>query len=136
MPQSNLKVGHIAIAVKSLAEAEESVRRVFGMELSHEEVVPSQKVKVKFVELGGVRFEFLEPMAPDSPISKFLDKRGSGIHHVSFEVKDLESRLENLKKSQTRLINEKPVPGAENAQVAFLHPQAFLGVLLEFMQKP
>jgi len=136
MSHSSLKLGHIAIAVDSLVKAEDAVRRVFGQTLSPVEEVSSQKVRVRFVDLGGVRFEFLEPMSPDSPISKFIEKRGGGIHHVSFEVSDLETRLKNLKSGQIRLINETPVAGAEGCDVAFLHPAAFMGVLVELMQKP
>jgi methylmalonyl-CoA/ethylmalonyl-CoA epimerase len=136
MSQSALKLGHIAIAVESLEKAEDAVKKVFGLSLSPIEEVASQKVRVRFVDLGGVRFEFLEPTASDSPISKFIEKRGGGVHHVSFEVSDLETRLKNLKSSQVRLINESPVPGAEGCDVAFLHPASFMGVLVELMQKP
>lgn len=129
-----LKIAHIAVAVKSLAETMPALEKVLGLKSSSVEEVPTEKVRVQFVEMGGIRFEFLEPTADDSPIAKFLEKRGSGMHHVAFEVSDIRSRLKAMKDKQVPLIHETPKLGAEGCEVAFLHPKAVPGLLIEFVQ--
>ena len=132
---SDPKIAHIAVAVKSLSEAVKAVESVLGLKASAVEEVPSQKVRLQFIKIGGVRFEFLEPTSADSPISKFLEKRGNGIHHVALEVDRIDERLKTLKEKGIPLINETPVIGAEDCRIAFLHPKAMAGILTEFIDE-
>lgn len=130
------EIAHIAVAVPNLTEIMAKVAAVLGSESSEEEYVPSQKVKLKFTNIGGVRFEFLEPTSADSPISKFLEKRGSGIHHIALYVKNLDAKLKELQAKGVALINETPQTGAEGCKVAFLHPKALGGILVELVEDP
>ena len=130
------KIAHIAVAVKNLNEAVQAFENVLGLKASEIEEVPSQKVRLRFITLGGVRFEFLEPTSSDSPISKFLEKRGNGIHHIALEVENIDGRLSALKAKNIPLINETPVLGAEDCRVAFLHPKALGGILVELIEEP
>ncbi len=127
------KIDHVGIAVKNL-ENGLSFYRVLGLECRGRELVPSQQVEVAFIEVGESRVELLQPTGPDSPVARFLEKRGEGIHHLCFRVDDLEQRLARLKAEGKRLINETPVAGAEGCQVAFVHPAAAGGVLIELSQ--
>jgi methylmalonyl-CoA epimerase len=128
-------IAHIAVAVPGLDSALESVERVLGLKAGHLEEVSEQQVRLRFVEIGGVRFEFLEPSSADSPISKFIEKRGGGIHHLALYVSDLESKLTDLKRRGVALIDETPRVGAEGCKVAFLHPKAMAGILVELIEK-
>lgn len=130
------EIAHIAVAVPNLESVIRQLKDVLGHDASHLEEVPEQKVKLKFAEVGGVRFEFLEPSSPDSPISRFLEKRGSGIHHIALYVDDIEARLKALKAKNIPLINETPQKGAEGCRVAFLHPKALGGILVELIERP
>ncbi len=131
----SMEIAHIAVAVKDLHEALLAVNQVLGLKGSAEEVVPDQKVKLQFVTVGGVKFEFLEPITSDSPISKFLDKRGNGIHHIAIYVDDLRAKLKELKEANVPLIDQEPRLGADHCEVAFLHPKAVAGILVELIQK-
>lgn len=124
---------HIGIAVRSLASAK--IYEDLGLTIEHVEIVETQRVKTAFLSVGDANLELLEPTAPDSPIAKFIEKRGEGIHHICLRVDDLEAHLERLKALGYRLINEVPVPGAHNCRVAFLHPSAGNGVLIELSEK-
>jgi methylmalonyl-CoA/ethylmalonyl-CoA epimerase len=124
---------HIGIAVKSLEAAK--IYKDMGLEVQHVETVETQRVKTAFLSVGDSNLELLEPTSPDSPIAKFIEKRGEGIHHLCFRVDDLEAHLERLKAEGYRLINEAPVPGAHGCRVAFLHPAAGNGVLIELSEK-
>ncbi|MEO8381097.1 MAG: methylmalonyl-CoA epimerase [Acidobacteriota bacterium] len=124
---------HIGIAVKSLDAAR--VYEALGLTIDHVETVETQKVRTAFLTVGDSSLELLEPTSPDSPIAKFLEKRGEGIHHICFRVDDIESHLARLKSEGYRLINETPVPGAHGCRVAFLHPAAGNGVLIELSEK-
>jgi methylmalonyl-CoA/ethylmalonyl-CoA epimerase len=128
-----MKLDHIGIAVKSLAAAK--IYQALGLKIDHVENVETQGVKTAFIEVGDANLELLEPLSADSPVAKFIDKRGEGIHHICFEVTDLESHLARLKQQGYRLINESPVPGAHGCRVAFLHPAAGNGVLIELSEK-
>jgi methylmalonyl-CoA/ethylmalonyl-CoA epimerase len=128
------KISHIGIAVTSIEEATPFYRDVLGMEFEGSEVVAEQKVKVAFFVVGESRIELLEPTADDSPVAKFLEKNGPGIHHVAYEVADLELRLAQLKVEGVRLIDESPRTGAHNARIAFMHPKVSGGVLTELCQ--
>ena len=127
---------HVAIAVRDLSSVEEVYKTVLGLRVEHREVVEDQGVKTSMLvpENGGTAIELLEPMDENSPISKFLDKRGEGIHHICFKVDDIEAVLERLKKQGVRLIDESPRPGAYNSRVAFIHPKAMNGVLVELAE--
>jgi methylmalonyl-CoA/ethylmalonyl-CoA epimerase len=124
---------HIGIAVRSLDAA--NIYRAMGLEIEHVEVVETQKVKTAFLSVGDSNLELLEPTSPDSTIAKYIEKRGEGIHHLCFRVDDIEAHLETLKAQGFRLINEHPVPGAHGCRVAFLHPAAGNGVLIELSEK-
>jgi len=128
-----MKLDHIGIAVKSLDAAR--IYAALGLSVDHVENVETQGVKTAFIEVGDANLELLEPLSADSPVAKFIDKRGEGIHHICFRVTDLESHLARLKKQGYRLINETPVPGAHGCRVAFLHPSAGNGVLIELSEK-
>ena len=124
---------HIGIAVRSLEAAK--IYELLGLSVQHTEVVETQKVKTAFLSVGDSNLELLEPTSPDSPIAKFIEKRGEGIHHICLRVDDIEAHLERLKADGYRLVNESPVPGAHGCRVAFLHPSAGNGVLIELSQK-
>ena len=128
------KVNHIGIAVNSLEASIPFYRDQLGMTFEGTEVVAEQKVKVAFLQIGESRIELLEPTADDSPIAKFLEKKGEGVHHTAYEVEDIEAALSKLKEQGVRLIDEKPRLGAHNSQIAFLHPKATGGVLTEICQ--
>jgi methylmalonyl-CoA epimerase len=128
-------VHHIAIVVKSIAEARKTYAGVLGLHASEPEFIADQKVNVLITHAGGQRIEFVEPAAEDSPVSKFLAQRGGGLHHVAYLVHDLDRALATLKQAGVRLIDEKPRPGAHGTRVAFLHPHALGGVLTELVEE-
>jgi methylmalonyl-CoA/ethylmalonyl-CoA epimerase len=129
-----MKIHHLGIATKGIDEALEFWSDALGLENVHTEVVEEQKVRVAMLPIGESRVELLEPTSDDSPISKFLDKRGGGIHHIAVEVDDIVAALARLKDKGMRLIDETPRVGAENCLVAFVHPSSTHGVLLELVQ--
>ena len=127
---------HVAIAVNNIAESEKVYTTGLGLKVEHREAVEDQKVNTSMLvpQDGGTAIELLEPMSEDSPISKFLEKRGEGIHHICYKVDDIESVLAKLKEQGVRLIDETPRPGAYNSRVAFIHPKAMNGVLIELAE--
>lgn len=127
------KLDHIGIAVRSLDAAK--VYEAMGLAIEHVETVETQKVKTAFLSVGDSNLELLEPTSPDSTVAKFIEKRGEGIHHICLRVDNIEEHLENLKAQGYRLINEAPVPGAHGCRVAFLHPSAGNGVLIELSER-
>src|SRR5687767_2695684 len=131
---SKPRLDHIGIAVRSL-DAAAKIYEALGLTIDHVETVESQKVKTAFLSVGDARLELLEPTGPDSPVAKFIEKRGEGVHHLCLRVDDIEAHLERLKAEGYRLINEAPVPGAHGCRVAFLHPSAGNGVLIELSEK-
>lgn len=128
------RIDHLGVAVSSIEEAL-GVYRALGLSESHREQVGSQGVLTAFLPVGESSIELLEPTTPDSPVGKFLDRRGPGIHHVCFAVDDLEAALAELERKGFRLIHRTPVPGAGGKRVAFLHPEAGAGVLIELAEK-
>ena len=124
---------HIGIAVKSIEAAK--IYKALGLDVDHIEDVQTQGVKTAFLSVGGVNIELLEPLSPSSTVAKFIEKRGEGIHHICFRVDKIEPHLERLKAEGYRLINDAPVPGADGCRVAFLHPSAGNGVLIELSEK-
>lgn len=129
-----MKINHLGIATKGIDESLAFWQDALGLENVHTEIVEEQKVRVAMLPLGESRIELLEPTSDDSPISKFLAKRGPGIHHIAVEVDDIITALQNLKDKGMRLIDETPRIGAENCLVAFVHPSSTGGVLLELLQ--
>ena len=130
-----MKIDHLGIATKSIAESLKFWGDALGLENVHSEVVEEQKVRVAMLPIGESRVELLEPTSDDSPISKFLEKRGGGIHHIAIEVDNIEASLAKLKAEGARLIDETPRIGAEGCLIAFVHPATTGGVLLELTQK-
>ncbi|ASJ02289.1 methylmalonyl-CoA epimerase [Thermococcus profundus] len=128
------KIDHVGIAVKNLEEAIK-VWEGLGLKVDEIEEVPDQKVRTAIIHVGESRIELLEPTSEDSPIAKFIAKRGEGIHHIALGVDDIEGHLEKLKEAGYRLIDEKPRIGAGGAKIAFVHPKAVTGVLLELCQR-
>src|SRR5437588_11681925 len=124
---------HIGIAVKSLDASK--ICAALGLTVDHVETVTTQGVRTAFLAAGDANLELLEPIGPDSTVAKFIEKRGEGIHHICFRVDDIEAHLARLRSFGYRLINEAPVPGAHGCRVAFLHPAAGNGVLIELSEK-
>lgn len=131
-----MKINHLGIATKGIDEALKFWSDALGLENVHTEVVEDQKVRIAMLPIGESRIELLEPTGDDSPISKFLEKRGGGIHHIAVEVENIESALQQLKDKGMQLIDEAPRVGAEGCLVAFVHPSSTGGVLLELVQTP
>ena len=129
------KIDHIGIAVPSLDEAIPFYEKALGLKCEHIEEVASQKVKTAFFAVGEVHIELLEPMSPDSPVGKFLEKNGPGVHHVALGTDDVISQLDQAEEAGCRLINETPVDGAGGKKIAFLHPKSTFGVLTELCSK-
>lgn len=129
------KVDHIGIAVRNLDERITYYTETLGLKLLKVEEVPSQNVRVAFIDAGNVKFELLEPMSEDSAIHKHIEKRGEGIQHVAFGVTDIRERMQELREKGVRLLSDEPGPGAGGAEVAFLHPKDSFGVLYELCDK-
>ncbi len=129
-----MKINHLGIATKGIDEALKFWSDALGLENVHTEIVEDQKVRVAMLPIGESRIELLEPTSEDSPITKFLEKRGGGIHHIAVEVDDISASLAKLKSQGMRLIDESARIGAEGCLVAFVHPAATGGVLLELVQ--
>ena len=128
------KINHIGIAVNSLDASIPFYRDQLGMTFEGTEEVAEQKVRVAFLQVGESRIELLEPTAPDSPVARFLEKNGEGIHHMAYEVDDINAALTRMKEQGIRLIDETPRHGAHGSLIAFLHPKATGGVLTEICQ--
>ena len=126
---------HIGIAVGDLSQALAFYRDALGLDVEPPEDVPSQRVRAHFVPVGEATIELLEPTAADSPIAKFIEKRGPGVHHVTLRVDDIRETLDRLKARGVRLIDETPREGAEGALIAFVHPASTHGVLVELKQR-
>jgi methylmalonyl-CoA epimerase len=127
---------HVGIAVKSLEEAVKVYRDILGFKLEGIHILTERKVKAAFLSTGGEsRIELLEPLSSDSPVAKFLENRGEGIHHVAIKVDNIEAVLEDFKRKGITLIDEKPRVGAEGKKVAFIHPKSSMGVLLELVMR-
>lgn len=125
---------HVGIAVRNLDDALGFYRDALGLDVEWPEEVASQRVRAHFIPVGESALELLEATAPDSPIAKFVEKRGPGLHHVALRVDDIRAALAELKARGVRLIDEEPRPGAHRSLVAFLHPAATHGVLVELKQ--
>ncbi len=128
------QIDHIGVAVKDLDKAVAFYRDVLGLKFLEKEEVTSQKVRVAKFDLNGVHIEFLEPTSKDSPIAKFIEKKGEGIHHIAYRTDDVADEIESLKRKNVKLINEHPVEGSGNTKIAFVHPKSSM-VLTELVQK-
>ena len=129
-----MKIDHIGIAVKSLTEAAAIYENALGLKVSAYDQVDEQGVRVAMLNIGESRIELLEPTGPESPIEKFMTKRGEGIHHIAITVDDIDKALKQLKAAGVRLVDNEPRRGAHNTRIAFVHPSSTHGVLLELVQ--
>ncbi len=129
------KIEHIGIAVKSLESSNELFAKLFGESHYKVEKVESEGVNTSFFQVGPNKIELLEASGPDSPIAKFLEKRGEGIHHIAFDVEDIHAEIARLKEEEFIVLNETPKKGADNKLVCFLHPKTTNGVLIELCQE-
>jgi methylmalonyl-CoA/ethylmalonyl-CoA epimerase len=129
-------IDHIAIAVESLEESLRFYQDALGLHCFTIETVEEQGVRVAKLDAGNTHIELLEPLSPDTPVGKFLASRGQGLHHICFGVPDIVCELDKLKSTGTRLIDQAPKIGAGGAQIAFVHPKATGGVLMELSQAP
>ena len=130
------KINHIAVAVTNLEEAAQFYEKVLGLHLSGVEVVPAQKTKVGFFKIGESSIELVQPSEPDSPLVKFLESKGQGIHHICLEVDDVASEVKSLIEKGAKMVDSQPRPGAHQTQVAFVHPKSSSGVLIELCELP
>lgn len=130
-----LKIEHIGIAVKSLENSNNLFSKLFGKAHYKIEEVASENVNTSFFKMGESKIELLEATDPESPIAKFIEKRGEGVHHIAFDVKDIHSEMKRLENEGFQLINKEPKRGADNKLVCFLHPKTTNGVLIELCQE-
>ena len=130
------KINHIAIAVNNIEEAAKFYQNVLGLNLSGIEMVATQKTRVGFFKIGESNIELVQPAEPDSPLVKFLETKGQGIHHICFEVDDVEAELKAYLEKGATLIDQKPRPGAHNTKMAFIHPRSSGGILIELCEYP
>lgn len=129
-----LPLDHVAIAVPSLASARAVFESLMGASGTAPETVPAQRVTVQFIGQGVGRLELLEPTSPDSPVARFLERRGPGLHHIAYRVVDLAAELGRLAAAGVELIDRVPRPGAGGHRVAFIHPSSCSGVLVELVE--
>ena len=130
-----MKIDHLGIAVRSIGDALAFYRDALGLELEGSETIEDQGVNVALLPAGESRIELLEPVSADSPVGRFIAKRGEGLHHICYEVEDLASKLEQLRLRGVRVLEGYPRPGAGGKLVAFLHPASASGVLVELVEK-
>jgi methylmalonyl-CoA/ethylmalonyl-CoA epimerase len=128
------KINHVAVAVKDLDRAAAFYREVLGLDLTGVEVVSAQKTKVGFFRIGESNIELVQPAEPGSPLDNFLETKGQGIHHICFEVDDIEAEITALLEKGATMIDPKPRPGAHGSRVAFIHPKSSNGVLIELVE--
>ncbi|MGZ4031723.1 MAG: methylmalonyl-CoA epimerase [Tumebacillaceae bacterium] len=129
------KIDHLGIAVRSIEETLPVYTNGMGLKVIHEEIIADQMVRAIFLQVGESCVELLEPTSPESPIAKYIEKKGPGIHHVAYAVSDLEAALAHAKEQGYRLIDEKPRRGGHGKMIAFVHPKDTHGVLTEFCMR-
>ena len=130
-----MKIEHLGIAVKSLQKSDELFAKLLCKENYKQESVEREGVTTSFYELGDSKIELLEAANPESPIAKFIDKRGEGIHHVAFGVENIDAEIERLKAAGFQFLSEEPKDGADNKLIIFLHPKSTNGILVELCQE-
>ena len=130
------KIDHVGIAVNDLKHSNQLFAKLLGVDFDeiHIEEIEEQKVVASFLQLGNTKVELIEPTTADSPIAKFLDKKGEGTHHVAFEVEDIKAEMKRLKKEGFKLLSEEPRIGAGGKLICFIHPKTANGVLVELVQ--
>ena len=128
-------IEHIGIAVKNLQDSIKYYEEILGVKCYNIEEVTDQKVKTAFFKIGETKIELLEPTSPESPVQKFIDKRGEGIHHIAFAVENINKALIEVENKGIKLIDKQSRKGAENLNIGFLHPKSTFGVLTEFCEK-
>jgi len=131
-----LNVDHVAVAVHDLDEAIDRHRRLYGVEPVSRQVVESQGVEEAMIPVGGSHLQLLAALRPDTPVGRFLERRGEGLHHIAYAVADIEAALEHLRSEGADLIDEEPRIGGGGARIAFVHPRAFGGTLIELVEAP
>lgn len=129
------KIEHIGIAVKSIEESAKVYETLLNTDIYKTEAVESEGVKTAFMRIGQSKIELLEATSPDSPIARFIEKRGEGTHHIAFDVDDIEAEIERLTNEGFQLIHQTPKNGADNKLIAFLHPKSTGGLLVELCQE-
>jgi methylmalonyl-CoA/ethylmalonyl-CoA epimerase len=129
------KLEHIGIAVKNIEQSNRLFAKLLGSQHYKVEEVNSEGVKTSFFDIGGVKIELLEAIRPDSPVAKFIEKRGEGIHHMAFEVSDINKSIQEYAAKGFQVINQEPKKGADNKLVSFLHPKSTQGVMIELCQE-
>jgi len=129
-------IDHVGIAVEDLEASVELYRRVFGIEPVHREVVESQGVEEVLFELGGSYIQLLGALGPETPVGRFLEKRGPGVHHVGYRVESVSEELGRLRDERVELIDRSPRPGSRGTTIAFVHPRSMGGVLIELVEVP
>ena len=130
------KIDHIGIAVSSIENSLPFYTNILNLQLEGIEEVESENVKVAFINIGESKLELLEPLSPESPIAKFIEKRGEGIHHVALGVSSIEARIQDMKENGIRMLADEPKLGAGGAKIAFMHPKSTGSVLYELCEKP
>lgn len=130
-----LKIEHIGIAVKDLQQSNELFSKLLGTDSYKSETVETEGVSTSFFRMGDSKIELLEASKPDSPIAKFIEKKGEGIHHIAFEVNDIYTEMKRLQGEGFTLLSEQPKKGADNKLICFLHPKGTNGVLIELCQE-
>jgi methylmalonyl-CoA/ethylmalonyl-CoA epimerase len=133
-PMKPTHIEHIGIAVTNLEKSIELYEKVFGLKCYNIEEIADQKVRTAFLMIGNTKIELLESTDTEGPIGKFIEKRGEGIHHIAFAVKDIEDHLKRAEEQGIMLIDQRPRKGAEGLEIAFLHPKSTAGVLIEFCE--
>src|ERR671936_1959116 len=128
-------IDHVGIAVRDLNDAVEHYRRTLGLEPAHRETVPDQGVEEVLFKVGTSYVQLLAALGPDTPVGRFLERRGEGVHHVGYRVESVADTLEHLKAAGVPLVDEAPRPGSRGTTVAFVHPKGFSGVLVELVQE-
>jgi methylmalonyl-CoA/ethylmalonyl-CoA epimerase len=129
-------MNHVGIAVRSIEDQRSFYEGTLGAQFEGTQEVANQKVRVAFFKIGDMRLELLEPTDPSSPVAKFLETRGEGLHHLAFTVENIQDRINELKATGLRMIDEKPRIGAHQMQIAFVHPKSTFGVLTELCEPP
>ena len=133
--EAPMKIDHIGVAVKSLAAARTLFEDILGIRCTGQEEVSSQQVRVEFYPVGDTRIECLEPTVDSSPIARFLDRNGEGIHHIAIQVPDIAQALNQAREQGIQLIDDAPRTGAEDTMIAFLHPKSTHGILIELVER-
>lgn len=134
VPVKAINLDHIAIAVDSLDDTLAEVQRLFGVAPVSREIVPEQGVEEAMVPIGGSYIQFLQPVGPDTPVGRFLERRGEGLHHIAIAVASIDEALRHLSEQGVQLIDETPRIGGGGHRIAFVHPKAFAGTLIELVE--